>query len=44
MKSYSSRELIKQLMDDGWYLVDIEGSHHQFKHKFKKGTCYCEAS
>lgn len=37
MKSYSSRELIRQLMDDGWYLVDIEGSHHQFKHKLKKG-------
>lgn len=37
MKSYSSRELIKQLTDDGWYLVDVKGSHHQFKNKLKKG-------
>jgi predicted RNA binding protein YcfA (HicA-like mRNA interferase family) len=37
MKSYSSREVIKIIEDDGWYLVDIEGSHHQFKHPTKKG-------
>lgn len=37
MKSYSSREVIKLLEADGWYLDDVEGSHHQFKHDFKKG-------
>ena len=37
MKSYSSREVIKILQDDGWYLVAIEGSHHQFKHDVKPG-------
>jgi len=36
-KSYSSREIIKILEEDGWYLVDIEGSHHQFKHPNKIG-------
>lgn len=37
MKSYSSREVIKALKADGWYEVDCEGDHHQFKHKTKKG-------
>lgn len=37
MKSYSSREVIKMLKADGWYLVDITGSHHQFKYPEKKG-------
>lgn len=37
MKSYSSREVIKLLNDDGWYLVNVVGSHHQFKHPNKKG-------
>lgn len=37
MKSYSSREVMKMLKADGWYLVNTEGSHHQFKHPFKKG-------
>lgn len=32
MKSYSSRELIKMAQDNGWYLVNTEGSHHQYKH------------
>ena len=36
MKSYSSREVIKMLKEDGWYLVDVTGSHHQFKHPTKK--------
>ena len=36
MKSYSSREVIKLLKADGWYLVNIVGSHHQFKHPTKK--------
>ncbi|MCL2161788.1 MAG: type II toxin-antitoxin system HicA family toxin [Betaproteobacteria bacterium] len=27
-----SRKLIKLLEADGWYLVRVSGSHHQFKH------------
>lgn len=37
VKSYSSREVIKLLEDDGWYEVDVNGSHHQYKHHLKKG-------
>lgn len=37
MKSYSSREVIQMLLADGWYLVNTEGSHHQYKHPVKKG-------
>lgn len=37
MKSYSSREVISLLENDGWYLVNVVGSHHQFKHPLKKG-------
>ena len=37
MKSYSSREIIKMLQDDGWYEVSCVGDHHQFKHPIKKG-------
>ncbi|MCI8388958.1 MAG: type II toxin-antitoxin system HicA family toxin [Clostridiales bacterium] len=37
MKSYSSREVIAMLKADGWYLMNTEGSHHQFKHPTKKG-------
>lgn len=37
MKSYSSREVIAILKKDGWYEVNCEGSHHQFKHDIKKG-------
>lgn len=37
MKSYSSREVIKALKQDGWYEVRTVGSHHQFKHPTKKG-------
>jgi len=37
MKSYSSREIISMLKADGWYEVNCEGSHHQFKHPTKKG-------
>ena len=32
MRSYSSREVIKALKDDGWYLVNVVGSHNQFTH------------
>ncbi len=37
MKSYSSRDVLRILKEDGWYLVDVTGSHHQFKHPTKKG-------
>lgn len=37
MKSYSSREIIRILIADGWYEVNVVGSHHQFKHPAKKG-------
>lgn len=32
-----SRKVIKLLEEDGWYLVSIEGSHHQYRHPVKKG-------
>lgn len=37
MKIYSSREIIKEIEADGWYLSKIIGSHHHFKHQTKKG-------
>ena len=37
MKSYSSREVIKMILEDGWYEVNVVGSHHQYKHPTKKG-------
>ena len=37
MKSYSSREAIQLLKADGWFEVNVVGSHHQFKHPPKKG-------
>lgn len=37
MQSYSSRELIQRLKNEGWFLVAVEGSHHQFKHPTKTG-------
>lgn len=37
MNSYSSREVIEILKKDGWYEVNCEGDHHQFKHPTKKG-------
>ena len=32
-----SRQIIKQLTEDGWYLVHVVGSHHQYKHPTKTG-------
>lgn len=32
-----SREVIRRLMDDGWYEVTQVGSHVQFKHATKPG-------
>lgn len=37
IKSYSSREVLKMLKDDGWYQINCVGSHHQFKHPTKSG-------
>ena len=36
-KVFSSREIIKMLKDDGWYLVSTEGDHYNFKHAAKPG-------
>ena len=32
-----SQNIIKLLQADGWYLVHVVGSHHQFKHHAKRG-------
>jgi len=32
-----STDILKQLQADGWYLVHVVGSHHQFKHPSKPG-------
>ncbi|MDR0857703.1 MAG: type II toxin-antitoxin system HicA family toxin [Oscillospiraceae bacterium] len=37
MKSYSSREVIKVIMSDGWYLHKVSGDHYQFLHRLKPG-------
>ena len=37
MKSYSSREVLKILKEDGWYEICCDVDHHQFKHPTKKG-------
>ena len=37
MKSYSSREVLQKLYDDGWYEVGYTGSHMHLKHPIKKG-------
>lgn len=33
----TSREIIKLLETDGWYIHSSNGSHHHFKHPTKKG-------
>jgi len=33
----SSRNIIKELKQDGWYEVGVTGSHHHFKHPTKPG-------
>ena len=37
MKNYSSREVLQILQDDGWYIINVVGSHHQLKHPTKPG-------
>ena len=29
--------MMKLLENDGWYLVHVKGSHHQYKHPTKSG-------
>ncbi len=31
------RELESLILQDGWVLVDVKGSHHQYKHPTKTG-------
>lgn len=33
----NSKQIIKKLEVDGWYLARVKGSHHQFKHPIKPG-------
>lgn len=37
MKSYSSREVLKILKEDGWYIDYTIGDHYQLKHPTKAG-------
>ena len=37
MRSYSSRDVMKILLEDGWVEINCVGDHHQFKHPTKKG-------
>ncbi|SQF96530.1 YcfA-like protein [Paucimonas lemoignei] len=32
-----SREMIRMIEGDGWYLVNTKGSHRQYKHPSKPG-------
>lgn len=33
----TAKEIEKIIKKDGWYLVSVEGSHHQYKHPTKCG-------
>jgi len=33
-----SKQAIVMIEAQGWYLVRVKGSHHQFKHLIKKGV------
>ena len=35
--SLSSREVLRRLRVDGWFVVDVSGSHHQLRHSTKPG-------
>ena len=37
MRSYSSRDVMKILLEDGWVEINCVGDHHQFKHPTEKG-------
>jgi len=32
-----SRDVIQLIEADGWYKVEVKGSHHQFRHPIKRG-------
>jgi len=34
---YSSKELIRIITNDGWYLAGVRGSHHKFRRPEKTG-------
>ena len=36
-KAFNSRDVIRVLEKDGWYLATVRGSHHNFKHATKPG-------
>lgn len=38
MNKYKTKDVIKMLEDDGWFLERTKGSHRQFKHSSKPGT------
>ena len=31
------RDMLKKLMEDGWFLARTKGSHRQYRHPTKKG-------
>lgn len=33
----NSKQIIKKLEMDGWFLARVKGSHHQFRHPSKPG-------
>ena len=33
----NSKEVIRKLETDGWFLAGVKGSHHQFRHGSKLG-------
>ncbi len=37
-KGMPSREIIRQIEEDGWALVRVTGSHHHYRHPTKPGT------
>jgi len=36
-KGYSSKEIIKRLLNDGWYFAEQKGSHRHYRHPVKPG-------
>jgi len=36
-KVVKGAKILKDLKDDGWYMVNYEGSHRQFEHPTKPG-------
>lgn len=37
MATMTSAEVIRRLRADGWMLIRVKGSHHQFRHPAKSG-------